>query len=81
VVLKYPRGFKVIPLPSGNVLDGPGSSYTTASFKLDVSTKDSYDAYSWWLANLDYNSRTTLWIYSVNGWVRKVVGQRTNGGR
>ena len=68
-------------MPSGNVLDEPGSTYTAASFKVDVSTKDGYDVYGWWLAKLGYNSRTTLWIYSVNGWVRKVVGQRTNGGR
>jgi hypothetical protein len=47
-------------LPSGNVLDEPGSTYTSASFKVDVSTKDGYDVYGWWLANLDYNSRTTL---------------------
>ena len=32
-------------MPSGNVLDEPGSTYTAASFKLDVSTKHAYDAY------------------------------------
>jgi hypothetical protein len=32
-------------LLSGNVLDEPGSTYTAASFKLDVPTKDGYNVY------------------------------------
>jgi hypothetical protein len=38
-------GFRLFPLLSGNVLDEPGSTYTAASFKLDVSTKGAYDVY------------------------------------
>jgi hypothetical protein len=59
----------------------PRRTYSAASFKIDVPTKDSYDVYGWWPANRGYNSRTTFWIYTANGWVRKVVSQRTNGGR
>jgi N-acetyl-anhydromuramyl-L-alanine amidase AmpD len=58
----------------------PGRRYKGASFKVDVPAKDSYDVYGWWPADSGYNSRAVFRIYTLSGWVKKTVDQRTNGG-
>ena len=59
----------------------PGSALAPASFRVRVPARGSYAVYGWWPASYGYNDRTTYRIYTVNGWVNKVVSQRTNGAR
>lgn len=59
----------------------PGSTFAPARFKIKVPARDTYDVYGWWPASSGYNDRVQFRIYTANGWVSKVVSQRTRGGR
>jgi hypothetical protein len=62
------------------VLKKPMSVSDNAAYKIATPAKDSYAVYGWWPADPGYNDRTTFRIQTVNGWVKKVVNQRTHGG-
>jgi hypothetical protein len=49
---------------------------TTANY-----TASNYTVYAWWPASSSNNSSTAFWIWTTNGWVKKTVDQRTNGGQ
>lgn len=53
----------------------------SASFKLRIPKKSKYKVYARWPANPNYNSRTRFYVRTTNGWQRKIVNQRKNGGR
>jgi len=62
-------------------LQKPLSVSDNAKFKIKVPSKGTYGVYAWWPANSGYNARTRFFIRTAGGWVRKVVDQRTNGGK
>ena len=62
------------------VLKRPLSVSDNAAYKISTPAKDSYTVYGWWPADPGYNDRTTFRIQTVNGWQKKVVNQRRNGG-
>ena len=59
----------------------PRANEYPARFKLKTPAKGQYAVYAWWPANAGYNDRSTFRILTINGWVSKVVDQRTSGGR
>ena len=59
----------------------PSGTIDYAKFKIKVPSRGAYDVYGWWPADAGYNDRTKFRIYTANGWVNKVVSQRTNGGK
>jgi len=62
-------------------LGRPLSIRDNAAYKISTPARDSYAVYGWWPADADYNNRTAFRIRTTDGWVRRVVDQRTNGGR
>ena len=52
-----------------------------AKFKLKIPKKAQYIVYAWWPASLGYNDRTRFQIRTANGWRRRIVNQRINGGK
>ncbi|CAN5636078.1 hypothetical protein BH24ACT22_BH24ACT22_14490 [soil metagenome] len=53
----------------------------TAKFKLKVPKKAGYVVSAWWPASSKYNNRTKFKIRTASGWKRRVVNQRTDGGK
>jgi len=58
----------------------PGTTASNARFKVKIPSKGKYGIYGWWPADPGYNDRTRFLIRTVDGWKRKVVSQRMNGG-
>jgi hypothetical protein len=59
----------------------PTKSGYYAYYKVDVPTTGTYKVYAWWPASSSNNSSTAFWIWTTNGWVKKPMDQRTNGGQ
>jgi hypothetical protein len=62
------------------VLKKPLSVSRNAAYKISTPAKDSYAVYGWWPADPGYNDHTVFKVQTVNGWVKRVVNQRRNGG-
>jgi hypothetical protein len=52
-----------------------------AYYKSDIPTTGNYKVYAWWPAFSSNNSSTAFWIWTTNGWAKKPMDQRTNGGK
>ena len=52
-----------------------------ARFKLKIPKKSQYVVKARWPSSSGYNNRTNYKIRTTSGWKRKVVSQRTNGGK
>ena len=59
----------------------PTKSGYYAYYKLDIPTTASYKVYAWWPAFSSNNSSAAFWVWTTNGWAKKLVDQRTNGGK
>src|SRR5215212_630720 len=59
----------------------PTKSGYYAYYMPDIPTTGNYKVYAWWPASSSNNSSTAFWIWTTNGWVKKPVDQRTNGGK
>ena len=59
----------------------PSSSDYYAWYKVNMPAAGNYAVYGWWGADPGYNSSAAYWIWTTNGWVKKNVDQRTNGGK
>ncbi len=53
----------------------------SAKFKFRIPKKAGYNVYAWWPSSSKYNNRTRFKVRTADGWKRKVVNQRFNGGR
>ena len=53
----------------------------TAKFKLKIPKKAGYTVYAWWPASSKYNNRTRFKVRTSGGWKRRIVNQRTDGGK
>ena len=51
-----------------------------AKFELKIPKKSKYVVKAWWPSSSGYNSRTNYKIRTSDGWKRRVVSQRTDGG-
>jgi hypothetical protein len=52
-----------------------------AYYMVNTPTAANYKVYAWWPASSSNNSSTAYWIWTTNGWAKKNVDQRTNGGQ
>lgn len=59
----------------------PRNVRDTAKFKIRIPEKGRYAIFARWPASSGYNDRTHFLIRTADGWVRKTVNQRKNGGR
>jgi hypothetical protein len=59
----------------------PSYSDYYAWYKVNMPAAGNYKVYAWWPASSSNNSSTAYWIWTANGWVKKNVDQRTNGGK
>jgi len=59
----------------------PNARNGAALWKIRIPRKGRYDVFARWPANSGYNHRAVFWILTVNGWRRRAVNQRRNGGR
>lgn len=59
----------------------PSNVNDAAYFKLKIPSAGKYFVYAWYPAHPKYNRYTTYWIFTANGWVRRLVNQRINGRR
>ena len=57
------------------------ASRGTAKFRLKIPKKAGYTVYAWWPASSKYNNRTRFKVRTAGGWKRKIVNQRTDGGK
>lgn len=69
---KYGKNYRYTP---------PRNLRGAAKFKLRVPQRGRYAVYAWWPASNGYNSRTSFRIFTTDGWKRKIVNQRENGGK
>ena len=58
----------------------PKKTASNARFKVKIPSRGEYAVYGCWPADPGYNGRTRFLIRTVDGWTRKVVSQRANGG-
>ncbi|MEW6637279.1 MAG: NlpC/P60 family protein [Actinomycetota bacterium] len=63
------------------VLKQPSSKETAARYKLKVPRRGSYVVQARWPSDPGYNPRTTFFIKTTDGWKKRVVDQRSKGGR
>lgn len=63
------------------VLEKPLSFTDNAKFKIRTPERGAYNVYARWPADTGYNYRTAFLIAGIEGWHRKVVSQRSNGGK
>ena len=59
----------------------PGTTYSSAKYRIKTPTRGNYAVYGWWPAGSNYNDRTVFWIWTTSGWVGKTVSQRSDGGK
>ena len=57
------------------------STSDNASYKIKTPVKGIYEVYAWWPADPGYNPRTKIRIKTTSGWVRRIVNQKTTGGK
>lgn len=67
------------PAPRAN--RRPNARSGAALWKVKIPKKGRYAVFARWPANSGYNPRARFWIRTSNGWARRTVNQRKNGGR
>lgn len=59
----------------------PTARHGAALWKIKIPKRGRYEVFARWPANSGYNYRSVFWILTTNGWARRAVNQRKNGGR
>ncbi|TCJ20700.1 N-acetylmuramyl-L-alanine amidase [Rubrobacter taiwanensis] len=59
----------------------PANVQDAARFKFRIPRRGRYAVFAWWPTDRGYNNRTRFLIRTTDGWKRRVVNQRQNGGR